>query len=167
MANNENVLRTSEYRPCWVEGRRAFFHRWTDSARPVKPKGMEDEETTKRYQMHSVHGLVEFEDGTVTRVWPNTIQFADGGHFNEWDWETMERERGARATREEETRETDQEPAASTDRNCVTCSNGDTFLEKCEEIGYDCYRCLNAACACKTCENHSNYEPRGAAYGDT
>ena len=76
----------SEYRPCWVHSRRALFHRWVDSARPVKGKGMEDTEPAPRYQLHSVHALVEFEDGTLLRVWPQEIQFADyrDEFLNEW-----------------------------------------------------------------------------------
>ena len=71
---NNFVVKT-ETRPCWVNGRRAIWHRWTDSARPVKPWGQEDDEDAKRFQTWNVHGLVEYEDGTVARVWPHTVQF--------------------------------------------------------------------------------------------
>ena len=86
MARIDMTLRTAEYRPCYVNGRRALFHRWTDSARPVKARGMEEEENAERYQLHSVHGLVEYEDGTMERVWPSAIQFADGGYFDDYAW---------------------------------------------------------------------------------
>ena len=82
-------------RPCWVKGRRAIWHRWTDSARPVKPWGLEDDEDADRFQTWNVHGLVEYEDGTVARVWPNEIRFADGGDFSDYCWESMEEKRDA------------------------------------------------------------------------
>jgi hypothetical protein len=75
-----------------VNGRRAFFHRWADSARPVVPRGMEEDETGPRYQLYSVHGIVEFEDGTVQRVWPSDIRFIDGGDFAAYAWPEMEEE---------------------------------------------------------------------------
>lgn len=157
---------TCEMRPCWVDGRRAMFHRWTDSARPVKPKGMEDEDTLDRYQLHSVHGLVEYEDGTMARVWPNTIQFADGGYFDDYDWEAMEHRRETRADGTTETAETVQEKAVPTgEANCVTCAHGQDNLE-CEQVNWNCYRCTNLDCACKKCHGYSNYEPRGAEHGD-
>lgn len=31
------TMTTIEWRPCWVNGRRAIFHRWSDSAMPVNP----------------------------------------------------------------------------------------------------------------------------------
>lgn len=86
-ANEERItMSTCERRPCIVKGRRAIFHRWTDSARPAKPRGMEDSEDTQRFQIWSVHGLVEYEDGTMARVWPSEVQFVDGGCFAEFDW---------------------------------------------------------------------------------
>lgn len=81
-----------ERRPCMVNGRRAFFHRWADSARPVTPRGMEEDETGPRYQLYSVHGIVEFADGTVQRVWPSDIRFIDGGDFAAYVWPEMEEE---------------------------------------------------------------------------
>lgn len=90
---HKDPITTGEMRPCWVRGRRAFFHRWTDSARPVVPHGMTQEETNERYQVWSVHALVEFEDGKVERVWPYEVQFADGGSFDEYSWEQMEHNR--------------------------------------------------------------------------
>lgn len=77
---------TSTPRPCIVEGRRAIFHRWSDSARPVKPYGLEQEETIQRFQVWNVHAIVEYEDGTVARVWPSVIQFVDGGAFGNFEW---------------------------------------------------------------------------------
>lgn len=91
MANMyQTVTITTEKRPCLVNGRRALFHRWADSARPVVPRGMEEIDPETRYQCWNVHGIVEYEDGTVQRVWPSEIQFIDGGDFHQWDWYGME-----------------------------------------------------------------------------
>lgn len=99
MAARDIVVRLgAEYRPCWVRDRRAIFHRWADSARPVSPRGQEKKDTENRLQISNVHGLVEYEDGTMERVWPQHIQFADGGCFEEFDWDAMERERDGRDT---------------------------------------------------------------------
>lgn len=140
-------------RPCWVDGRRAIFHRWTDSARPVKPRGMEDEGTAERYQLHSVHALVEYEDGTMERVWPNTVQFADSEIlFSDYDWEAMEEERDAAAG--------------------ITVHGGMGYMKTCSTCAYKnekaticpdnviCCECP-LPCACKNCRDYDNWEPKG------
>lgn len=108
MAAFENVTITQELRPCWVRGKRALFHRWTDSARPVAPKGLPEVETDLRYQLWHVHGVVEYEDGTLDRVWPYEIQFAENPVFKEYAWERMEAERD-RAVMLEVERELDEQ----------------------------------------------------------
>ena len=84
------VMQEIEYRPCWANGRRALFHRWVNDARPTTPKGMAIDENTRYFQFRSTKALVEFEDGTVDKVWPNDVQFADGGHFRDFVWLPME-----------------------------------------------------------------------------
>jgi len=88
------ITQEIEYRPCYVRGRRALFHRWTNSARPQLPKGMEPDENARYFQYRNTHGIVEFEDGTVELAWPREIQFADGGHFMDYAWQPAEREAG-------------------------------------------------------------------------
>lgn len=93
--NSKITMTTVEGRPCWVNGRRAIFHRWSDSARPVNPYG-KDDRSDERLQKWSVHGIVEYEDGTVEREWPSAIQFADSAEkFAAFDWDTMEDRRDA------------------------------------------------------------------------
>ena len=84
--NNTTNTLAPELRPCWVKGKRALFHRWADSARPATPRGVDEEENEPKHQVWSVHGIIEFEDGTVERVWPYNIQFADGGNFDSYEW---------------------------------------------------------------------------------
>ncbi len=80
------VTQEIDLRPCYVNGRRALFHRWANSARPQLPKGQEPGENARYYQFRSTHGLVEYEDGTMATVWPSDIQFADRGHFRDYAW---------------------------------------------------------------------------------
>lgn len=81
----------NEYRPCYVNGCKALFHRWVNTANPVLPRGVEaDNEKARFFQHRSTHGLVEYEDGTMVRVWPQDIRFADGGYFKECEWLPIE-----------------------------------------------------------------------------
>lgn len=82
-----------EYRPCYVNGRRALFHRWVNTANPVLPKGVSpDDERARFFQHRSTAGLVEYEDGTLERVWPQEIRFADHGLFREFAWDQKQEE---------------------------------------------------------------------------
>ena len=84
---NQTVLvQQNEYRPCWVNGKKALFHRWANSARPMLPNGQKPGENARYFQYRSTKAIVEFEDGTVAAVWPHEIQFADGGLFHEYEW---------------------------------------------------------------------------------
>lgn len=80
------VARDTEYRPCWVRGKKAIFHRWENTARPQLPRGEQPSETARYYQYRCTKAIVEYEDGTVDRVWPTDIQFADGDLFREREW---------------------------------------------------------------------------------
>ena len=91
METNEYIY-TPEPRPCIVQGRRAIWHRWSDSARPKPPRGMTEEENAQFFQVWNVHAIVEFEDGTVARVWPSNVQFVDGGAFADFEWPETEEE---------------------------------------------------------------------------
>jgi hypothetical protein len=82
----ELLATMDERRPCWVRGRRALFHRWINSAHPVLPRGVEPSDKARFFQFRSVTALVEFEDGTVGRCYPNEVQFADGGGFDKFAW---------------------------------------------------------------------------------
>lgn len=165
-------------RPCWVDGRRAIFHRWSDNARPVKPRGMENDETVEHFQLHAVHAIVEYEDGTVGRVWPNMVQFADPERlFQEYDWEAMERQldselpftyngmdlvaAGVKITPNDCIKITKEEPA----RHCLTCAHGSDNQEFCEGAGYDCEKCTVIRCICKRCTDADQWEPKGGTNG--
>ena len=75
-------------RPVWVkrkkkdEPKRALFHCWFVHAFP-KDEVLIGE---KGGQFYDILALVEFEDGTVERVKPTSIKFADGGAFSDYVW---------------------------------------------------------------------------------
>lgn len=83
------TIQENEYRPCYVNGKKALFHRWVNTARPQLPRGAEPGENARYFQFRSTQAIVEYEDGTVDRVWPQDIQFADGGKFQEYAWLPM------------------------------------------------------------------------------
>jgi hypothetical protein len=145
-------------RPCWVNGRRGIFHRWTDSARPAKARGEENDPDAKYYQLYSVHALVEFEDGTVARIWPADLKFADGGEFGAYNWESMEEKRDALpyvfgADTAEET-----QPAR---KACSACAHGTENLEVCAAVKYHCDECDVQECPCRTCRDFDHWTPQG------
>lgn len=80
----------NEYRPCYVNGRKALFHRWINSTPAQLPKGQEPNENSRYFQFRCTHGLVEFEDGTMDQVWPYAIKFADHGRFQDYTWDPAE-----------------------------------------------------------------------------
>lgn len=92
-----NADRIDQRRPCWVRGRKALFHCWANTAHPVAPRNIPAElidEKTRFFQFRRTDALVEFEDGTVSRVYASEVQFADGGGFEKFDWLPMTEEGG-------------------------------------------------------------------------
>lgn len=88
MARGDITVHYAEYRPCIVDGRRALFHRWADSARPARPYEQKNDDNSRHYQLWNVQAIVEFEDGTVCRRWPYEIRFLDSADFfmaQPWD----------------------------------------------------------------------------------
>jgi hypothetical protein len=167
------TITTCEGRPCWVDGRRAIFHRWTDSARPAKLRRPDDEESEElRLQIHNVHGLVEYEDGRVEREWPNKIHFADSaGKFAQFDWETMEQRQNAlpwegpepaeETTAQGEPQEDQQPPEIW--KQCETCAHGSENEEFCKVAEYNCKACTVRGCYCKRCRDFDRWEAKEGA----
>jgi len=177
--NGKITMSTCEGRPCWVDGRRAIFHRWTDSARPVKPVSS-TQDTDERLQKWSVHGLVEYEDGTVEREWPSKIRFADSReYFDSLAWEEMEPRRDAmddQATTTTIIKYADDRPVVAIHEengqqtvecnpNCETCAHCERadIVAVCREYDFDCTACLSD-CICRTCEDSNKWEPKEAAH---
>jgi hypothetical protein len=171
--NDKITITTCEGRPCWVKGRRAIFHRWTDSARPVKPAN-NDQETDERMQKWSVHGLVEYEDGTMEREWPSAIRFADSAEkFDAICWQALEARRDelpytydepaveiaeAPEPGQEETQDGQETP--ETWKECETCAHGKDNEEFCQLAEYDCKACTVRGCYCKRCREFDRWEAK-------
>ena len=169
--SSKYLISTSEDRPCWVDGRRAIFHRWTDSARPAKSRKADAEENEElRLQIHNVHALVEYEDGSVSREWPNKIVFADSVEkFAQFDWDTMEARQDATLPWEyqqpaaepaaQEPLQEDQE-APETWKECETCAHEKDNEEFCKMAEYDCKACTVRGCYCKRCREFDRWEAK-------
>ena len=75
-------------RPCIVRGeesaKNALFHRWVDVAEVIPPSPIRGGHGGG--QLWCVYGIVEFEDGSVQKVFPERIRFIDRMH-SEFAWE--------------------------------------------------------------------------------
>lgn len=94
-----------ELRPCICNNKKALFHMWADEEQPfVKINAMLTDKALDRISskikdgiippyggdvvtVKTVVGIVEFEDGTVEKVKPSEIRFADTeAIMNEYDF---------------------------------------------------------------------------------
>ena len=72
-------LNLDNRRPCYVrvdcvEIIKAMFHCWSHETKFLPRSG---------HQVNDTFAIIEFEDGTLGRVKPEQIRFADGGGFDE------------------------------------------------------------------------------------
>ena len=75
MKCNDITIKTIDYRPCYVKGERALFHRWSDFAKPLPPSASVFGD--KGGQFWQVFGIVELENGEVIGIEPSGITFTD------------------------------------------------------------------------------------------
>lgn len=73
--NQDITIKTIDYRPCYVNGKKALFHKWCEYAKPLPPSASIFGD--KGGQLWATLGLVEFEDGTIKFVDANSIKFCD------------------------------------------------------------------------------------------
>lgn len=66
-------------RPCTVNGEKALFHRWEDYAMVVEASPLVG--GAPAGQIRIMHAIVEMHDGTVKRVQPENVTFADTGKY--------------------------------------------------------------------------------------
>lgn len=106
MANAVDIkIRTAEYRPCYVNGRKALFHRWENHPRLlVWQDGLRlwtHEKLARTFAEYRESGvipqgfsvekipqtvaIVEYEDGTVGEAEPCDVRFVPG-LMNEYDF---------------------------------------------------------------------------------
>lgn len=66
---------TSEYRPCYVGGKKALFHKWENRSEIVAPSALAGGHNggVRNFTL----GIVEFENGDVAEILPINIKFAD------------------------------------------------------------------------------------------
>lgn len=66
---------TAEYRPCYVDGEKAVFHKWVEYSDIIPPSPMVGGHVggARKYTL----AIVEFESGRIAEVPPTTIKFAD------------------------------------------------------------------------------------------
>ncbi|MBR1749939.1 MAG: hypothetical protein IJ740_03515 [Ruminococcus sp.] len=75
MKPSNKIIISTETRPCYVmvttAGKyKAFFHCWTY-----------EHEKFGKYSAIKVYALCEFENGSLKKIDPENIMFADGGNF--------------------------------------------------------------------------------------
>ena len=96
---------SAEYRPCFVGGKKALFHRWADDTRllikcnvtldpsvrdrvieELRERGVFPEGFTAE-KIPFTYAIVEYEDGTVDNVAPACVRFVPAPEFRECSWE--------------------------------------------------------------------------------
>lgn len=73
--NSTININSINYRPCYVNGEKALFHKWEDFAKPIPPSMLLGGDPGG--QVWHTLGIVEMEDGCIKEVPPRTIRFAD------------------------------------------------------------------------------------------
>lgn len=87
-SSNPKIIVDNVLRPCFVDGKRALFHRWTDHAEVVCESPLRGGHPGG--QLWITFGIVEFEDGTIQEVYPSRIHFVPHKGFNYCCWEGRE-----------------------------------------------------------------------------
>lgn len=66
---------SAEYRPCYANGKKALFHRWSAKSEIVEPSAMIGGHNGG--VLFWTVAIVEYQDGTVGEVLPTDIRFCD------------------------------------------------------------------------------------------
>ena len=75
MIAGEITVSNSQYRPCFVDGKKALFHTWVHWSEPIPPSALAGGHNGGVAQ--GAYAIVEYEDGTVGEVPPRAVRFAD------------------------------------------------------------------------------------------
>lgn len=86
---NKILVQSNDYRPCYVNGKKALFHKWVDYAKPVPPSVLPFGDPGG--QMRYTYALVEFENGQISLIDPLNIKF-DSSLLNEYAFRDSEKE---------------------------------------------------------------------------
>lgn len=65
----------TEYRPCYVKGQKALFHRWTENRTIIEPSALKGGHSGG--EIAFTKGIIEYEGGQVAEVSPCEICFYD------------------------------------------------------------------------------------------
>ena len=81
---NNTITIGIEYRPCFVDGEKALFHRWAEHSEIYAPSLLKGGHNggVEKY----VTAIVEYADGSIKEVMPNKIRFCTG-KMNEYAFE--------------------------------------------------------------------------------
>lgn len=71
----KKFAREATFRPCLANGKKAFFHKWIDVSSVVPPSPMVG--GAPGGTVKQTYALVEYEDGTINRCYPEEIKFLD------------------------------------------------------------------------------------------
>lgn len=81
--NGTIIISNSEHRPCIADGKKALFHNWERWSEILPPSPMVGGHNGGVLQ--GTLAIVEYEDGTVGKVLPQSIKFVDN-LFKEYDF---------------------------------------------------------------------------------
>lgn len=94
------IILKRELRPCIVAGQKALFHGWEQKADVIPPSPMRGGHSGGEIKL--ALGIIEREDGTIHKAYPEEIRFIDGkveAYFSECatvlDFEQLEKQAGA------------------------------------------------------------------------
>lgn len=71
----QEIVVKKEYRPCMIDGKKALFHKWSDEAEIVPPSNLIGGHAGG--VIKATFGLIEYEDGTIHKAYPEEIVFCD------------------------------------------------------------------------------------------
>ena len=90
----------NKLRPCFVDGKKALFHRWADKENLIiQSKAIQNpragridlnyynafDDSHNLYKLKNIVAIVEYEDGTVAEIEPTSIKFV-AGIFNDYSF---------------------------------------------------------------------------------
>ena len=78
--SGEITIKTAEYRPCYVDGEKALFHRWAEIS---EPPSWGQSKTVRTV------AIVEYESGIVFEVAPTAVRFV-AGIMNDYCFDEMD-----------------------------------------------------------------------------
>ncbi|WP_317115492.1 hypothetical protein [Clostridium neonatale] len=79
---DKNTVNEFNLRPCKVDDKKAFFHKWSDRSEIIPPSPMVGGHSGG--ELKYTVGIVEYEDGTVHMHSADSIRFVDWKVAQHW-----------------------------------------------------------------------------------